>query len=204
MSRTPQPFAWLWGGVKYHVQFRDNVRSLADPPSARRSRLFRLGVSERYHNVMATVTNTLYDTDFVEWTAHTAELLRQRRFGEVDLEHVIEEIEDMGKRDFRSAQSELRRMLMHLIKHKIQPERGGTSWRGSIVSARREILDELHDSPSLRRRLSDVMGDVYRNAVRRSERDASGRSAGRFRHSLRVSVHPRSSCSRIPSTCRRF
>ncbi len=65
---------------------------------------------------MATITKTLYDTDFVEWTAQTADLLRQGRFDEVDLEHVVEEIEDMGKRDFRSARSQLRRMLLHLIK----------------------------------------------------------------------------------------
>jgi hypothetical protein len=114
---------------------------------------------------MATITKTLYDTDFVEWTAHTADLLRQGRFDEVDLEHVVEEIGDMGKLDLRAVRSQLRRMLMHLIKQSIQPERDGTRWRGSIFSARQEILDELRDSPSLRRRLSDQMGDIYRAAV---------------------------------------
>jgi len=114
---------------------------------------------------MATITKTLYDTDFVEWTAHTAELLRQGKFDEVDLEHVVEEIEDMGKRDFKAARSQLRRMLVHLIKQKIQPERDGASWRGSIVNARQEILDEFSDSPSLRRRLSGGVAEIYKSAV---------------------------------------
>ena len=120
---------------------------------------------ERCHKHMATITKILYDTDFVEWTANTAELLRQGRFDEIDLEHVAEEIEDMGKRDFKAARSQLLRMLVHLIKQKIQPERDGKSWRGSILNARREILAEINDSPSLRRRLSGVIEDVYRDAV---------------------------------------
>jgi hypothetical protein len=74
---------------------------------------------------MAMIAKTLYDTDFVEWTAHNAELLRQGRFGEVDLEHVAEEIENLGKRDLRAARSQLRGMLTHWIKRKIQPERHG-------------------------------------------------------------------------------
>jgi len=114
---------------------------------------------------MATISKTLYDTDFVEWTAQTAELLRQGRFDEVDLEHVVEEIEDLGISNLKAAQSQLLRMLMHLIKQKIQPERDGASWRGSIISARQEIRSELRHSPSLRRRLSDELEDFYREAI---------------------------------------
>jgi hypothetical protein len=115
---------------------------------------------------MATITKTLYDTDFAEWTAHTAELLRQGKFDEVDLEHVAEEIEDMGKRDFRAVESQLRRMLVHLIKQKIPPERDGTSWQGSIANAQEELLAVIRDSPSLRRRLSCEIAHVYTGAVR--------------------------------------
>jgi hypothetical protein len=114
---------------------------------------------------MATITKTLYDTDFAEWTARTAELLRQGRLHEVDLAHVAEEIEDLGKSNFNAARSQLHRMLMHSIKRKIQPERDGTNWLISINSARREILNEIRDSPSLHRRLSDRIEDIYGEAI---------------------------------------
>jgi hypothetical protein len=39
----------------------------------------------------------LYAEDFAIWTARTAELLRARRFADVDIEHVAEEIEDRAK-----------------------------------------------------------------------------------------------------------
>ena len=37
-----------------------------------------------------------YDTDFYAWALHNAQLLRERRFSELDVEHLIEELEDMG------------------------------------------------------------------------------------------------------------
>jgi hypothetical protein len=128
---------------------------------------------------MATITKTLYDTDFAEWTAHTAELLRQGKFDELDLEHVVEEIEDLGKRDFRAAESQLQRMLVHLIKQKIQPERDGASWQGSIANAQEELLRNFRDSPSLRRRLSGEIANIYTGAVRIAliETGSAGRRA---------------------------
>lgn len=115
---------------------------------------------------MATISKALYDTDFVEWTAHNAELLRHGRFEEVDLEHVAEEIEDLGKRDLLAVRSQLRRMLTHSIKQKIQPERDGASWRRSIVNAQGIIIDYVELSLSLRRQLADWLPVVYRRAIK--------------------------------------
>ena len=43
----------------------------------------------------------LYDRDFVLWTEEMARLLRERRFGELDIENLAEEVESMGKRERR-------------------------------------------------------------------------------------------------------
>ena len=40
---------------------------------------------------------SLYDEDFAAWTSETARQFRAGRLSEVDVEHVAEEIEDMGK-----------------------------------------------------------------------------------------------------------
>jgi hypothetical protein len=115
---------------------------------------------------MGTTTKTLYDTDFVEWSARTAELVRAGRFQDVDLEHLAEEIEDLGKGDQRAVRSQLARMLIHLLKQRIQPERAGSSWRRSVLAAQREIEFLLEDSPSLRRYLQENLQKIYRRAVR--------------------------------------
>jgi len=95
-----------------------------------------------------------------------AQLLREGRFEEADLEHIAEEIEDLGKSDQSAVRSQLRRLLMHLIKQTIQPEKAGTSWRSSIVNARQEIDDKLEISPSLRRFLAEGLQKSYRRAVK--------------------------------------
>ncbi len=114
---------------------------------------------------MAVAIKTLYGTDFAEWASQTAALLRQRRFDEIDIENVAEELRSLGESEFKGARSQLRRMLTHLIKQKIQPERDGTSWRASIVNAQQEMLDAIDSSPSLRRRLSGRLGQIYAEAV---------------------------------------
>jgi hypothetical protein len=115
---------------------------------------------------MAVIAKTLYGTDFAEWSAQTAELLRQRRFDEIDIENVAEEIGGLGDREFEHARSQLRRMLWDLIKRKLQPECEGDSWRESIVGARREVLDAIDFSPSLRTWLADRLPEIYGRAMK--------------------------------------
>ncbi len=114
---------------------------------------------------MGATTKSLYDTDFVEWAGHTAKLLRERRFEDVDLENLIEEVEDLGKRDRYAVRSQLSRMLMHLVKERIQPERAGRSWRASVVNARRAMRGRIAQSPSLRPYLDLTLEEVYQEAV---------------------------------------
>jgi len=127
---------------------------------------------------MATTTKALYETDFVEWTAQTAGLLRDGRLDEVDLEHVAEEIEDLGKSDQRAVRSHLSRLLKHQIKRQIQPERDGPSWRESITTSREELGYLLADSPSLRRFLEKNLQGIYRRALKDALFETGLKSAG--------------------------
>jgi hypothetical protein len=114
---------------------------------------------------MAVIAKTLYGTDFAEWSAQTAELLREGRFDEIDIENVAGEIRSLRDSQFQGARSQLRPMLMRLIRQKIQPERDGTSWRLSILDAQQEIRDAIDSSPSLRRRLADRLSVIYDRAI---------------------------------------
>src|ERR1700693_2206970 len=90
----------------------------------------------------------LYDGDFFEWTQHSAVLLRAGRCEQADIEHIAEEIEDMGKRDLRELNSRIRVLLIHLLKWQLQPQKKSRSWKDTIVSQRIEIADDLKQSPS--------------------------------------------------------
>jgi len=121
----------------------------------------------------ATPHGELYDADFFEWTQRAADLLRRRRFNELDIEHAAEEIEDMGKRDLNELNSRLQVLIAHLLKWKFQPRKRSTSWRATIGTQRLEIEGVLEQSPSLRSRLSAGLGRNYERAVKRAVLDTN-------------------------------
>jgi Domain of unknown function DUF29 len=95
--------------------------------------------------------NDLYETDFYAWTRQQARLLRERRWDDVDLENVAEEIETLGRSDKRQIESRLRVLMAHLLKWKYQPGLRSPSWSGTITDERLRIEDMLKESPSLKR-----------------------------------------------------
>ncbi|KJU85322.1 protein containing DUF29, partial [Candidatus Magnetobacterium bavaricum] len=44
-----------------------------------------------------TPAHDLYEVDFYQWAFHNADLLRQGRFTEIDLENIVEELESMAR-----------------------------------------------------------------------------------------------------------
>jgi hypothetical protein len=120
-----------------------------------------------------------YDADFFQWTQATAEMIRRGRLAEVDLEHVAEEIEDMGKRDRREVRSRLIVLVMHLLKWELQPELRTPSRGLTIDEQRTQIQFAIQDSPSLRRLPSDELAATYKRAVKRAIAQ-TGLDAGRF------------------------
>jgi hypothetical protein len=110
----------------------------------------------------------LYDRDFYAWTQRASELLRKGRFAEADVEHVAEEIEDMGKEQQHALRSHTRRLLMHLLKWEAQPAMRSRSWRSSVTDARAEIVGGLKDNPSLKRFTMTLPDEVYELAVRQA------------------------------------
>jgi hypothetical protein len=114
----------------------------------------------------------LYEVDFAEWTAHNAELIRQRRFAEADLDHIAEEIEDMGKRDRREVSNRLKVLIAHLLKWTAQPERRDTATWSSTIDEQRSELDEIFEqSPSLRRYAEEDLQRIYPKAVRQAHKE---------------------------------
>jgi len=107
----------------------------------------------------------LYDRDFYKWTRCNATLLRAGRLQEADLQHIAEEIEDMGKSQRRELESRLEVLLAHLLKWRMQPNRRGRSWRATITVQRLQIIDLLDEMPSLRNIPPGKLSPIYDRAV---------------------------------------
>jgi hypothetical protein len=108
----------------------------------------------------------LYDRDFFEWTRCNAALLRAGRFTDADVEHIAEEIEDMGKRDRRELGSRLEVLITHLLKWQAQPARRETgTWRATINTQRRRLRKLLREMPSLARALGEGLDEAYADGL---------------------------------------
>lgn len=106
-----------------------------------------------------------YDQDFYTWTVYNAELIRQGRLSEVDLENVAEEIESMGKSEKRELINRLAILMTHLLKWKFQANKRSQSWKYTIKAQRMEILRLLKQSPSLKYQVEASVSDAYEQSI---------------------------------------
>ncbi len=105
-----------------------------------------------------------YWQDPYGWAMHQAALIRAGRLAEIDLENVAEEIESLGRSEFRSLKSNLAQILLHMLKWDYQPERRSRSWVISINKHRRAYQSDLDDNPSLKPRRAEALSEAYKDA----------------------------------------
>jgi hypothetical protein len=91
-----------------------------------------------------------YDEDVLLWSQQQARLLREGRFSELDIEHLADEIEDVGKSEKRELSSRCAVLIAHLLKWRFQPSIRSGSWRATIRGQRERIEMALDETPSLK------------------------------------------------------
>lgn len=122
----------------------------------------------------------LYKTDFHAWALKTAELIRQRRFNELNLEELAEEIEDLGDKERNEVENCLVILLAHLLKWQFQKQQltdrwlefKANSWRSSINEQRTQILRQFKFSPSVKSYIPSAVDGAYPDAVELAAEDS--------------------------------
>jgi hypothetical protein len=110
---------------------------------------------------MTTSTRPTYETDFAAWAFSQADLLRQEHFDALDLENLIEELETLGRSEYRAFESALTRLTQHLLKWQYQADKRSKSWLSTIREQRRQIAKLLRDNPSFKARLAEAIAEGY-------------------------------------------
>lgn len=112
---------------------------------------------------------SLYERDIALWSEQTVELLRQGRFDELDVAHLIDEVGDLSKRERDRLISSIRLIMHHLLKWDYQPEKRSSSWTKTIQRERLNAQTYLEDTPSLRRFIDSTwMTKTYKIARRQA------------------------------------
>jgi|SRR5712691_10143946 hypothetical protein len=117
---------------------------------------------------------TPYDQDFYAWTQQQAALMREGAVHELDLEHLIEEMDDMGHSQRDALASHLLVLITHLLKLAIAARerpadlaRAGRGWRTTCRTQRLLIAKRLRRNPSLQGTVPEECLDAY--AIARDE-----------------------------------
>ncbi len=119
---------------------------------------------------MKEMARTTYEKDVVSWSQEQARLLRRGEFARLDIEHIADEIEDVGKAEQRELASRLALLLAHLLKWRHQPRLRGKSRRDTIAIQRKSVARRLNATPSLKTTLKDPawQEDVWLDALKES------------------------------------
>ena len=111
---------------------------------------------------MSTPSPSLYEQDFYSWSLHQTQLLREKKFNQVDWDNVIEEIEDLGRSEYRAVVSAIEQLTLHLLKWQFQPRRRSASWKHSIDKQRIQLERLLEDNPGLKNRRDEMIAKGYK------------------------------------------
>jgi len=110
--------------------------------------------------------DSLYERDFVAWTADQAAALRARRHGAdaLDYDNLAQEIEDLGKSEMNACLSFIDLIVEHLLKIQFIGGRDVPHWKGEIRTNRRDLNRRL--TRTIRNRIEPELPPLFRDVVR--------------------------------------
>ena len=116
----------------------------------------------------------LYEEDFPLWAERQAALLRAGRFSELDLDNLIEEVEDLSRRERKSVESDVETIVEHFLKLALSPsDRPRRGWLVTVDKQRPKLAREL--TTTLRSHLQAELPVLYdglrRPVARQLEKD---------------------------------
>ncbi|GBF80043.1 DUF29 domain-containing protein [Aphanothece sacrum] len=113
-----------------------------------------------------TQLKALYEQDEHLWLTEMVKLLKENRLNELDIENLIEELEDLGKRDKNKVESLLRQIIIHLLLLQYWTEEyeyNYRHWQGEIATFRIQLNRAL--TTNLKKYLLENQEDIYQEAV---------------------------------------
>lgn len=108
----------------------------------------------------------LYHTEYDQWLAQTIHLLKNRQLDGIDYEHLIEELEALGRSEKSAVKNLLLQIIIYLLLYefwKAERDRNINHWAGEIVTFRVQLEDKL--TTNLRNLLVQELQQIYSNAV---------------------------------------
>ncbi|MCZ8045221.1 MULTISPECIES: DUF29 domain-containing protein, partial [unclassified Microcystis] len=108
----------------------------------------------------------LYEIDDSQWLGETVSLLRNHQFSQLDLEHLIEELEDLGKEKKNAVASLLEQVIRHLLLLQYwtkEAEYNTIHWQEEIYNFRTQLGRKM--TANLHNYLEEELNSIYQDAL---------------------------------------
>ena len=114
----------------------------------------------------------LYERDLARWYTDTLTKLKMGDLENLDVEHLIEEIEGLAARDRRELKTRLKVLLAHLLKRSYVPTpENHRGWENTINEQQEQLQDLLAQSPSLQAYFVEVFEESWQRALKQVQND---------------------------------
>lgn len=114
--------------------------------------------------------SSIYEEDYQQWLDQTVLLLKNRQVDSLDYEHLIEELEALGREQKNAVESLVIQIIQHLLFYQYwssQREDNQRHWRGELIGFRTQL--ELRLTTNLRNHLSNRLDYLYSKARKMAE-----------------------------------
>ena len=127
------------------------------------------------------MNHQLYEQDFNLWRETLITQIKEKHFHDIDWEHLLLELDDMGKSEKRSFLSNLTILIAHLLKLTVQSdatEMMKVSWYSSVTEHRFRIKKDLQENPSFKNYLHEVILVAYADAKKLAIKESKNAKLG--------------------------
>jgi hypothetical protein len=114
--------------------------------------------------------SSIYEEDYQQWLDETVLLLKNRQVDSLDYEHLIEELEALGREQKNAVESLVIQIIQHLLFYQYwssQREDNQRHWRVELIGFRTQL--ELRLTTNLRNHLSNRLDYLYGKARKMAE-----------------------------------
>ncbi|MBD2482475.1 DUF29 domain-containing protein [Planktothrix sp. FACHB-1365] len=115
---------------------------------------------------MITNLKQLYEIDDAQWLEETVKLIKNHQFGDLDIDNLIEELEELGREKKNAVASLLEQIIHHLLLLQYwttEAEYNIVHWKEEIYTFRVQLRRKI--TTNLRNYLESELDSIYKDAL---------------------------------------
>lgn len=115
---------------------------------------------------MITDLKQLYEIDDAQWLEETVKLIRNNQFGDLDIDNLIEELEELGTERKNAVASLLEQIIRYLLLLQYwtsEAEYNSVHWKEEIYTFRVQLRRKI--TTNLRNYLESELDSIYKDAL---------------------------------------